>query len=96
MRSDVKHISKCGYNSLYYCQTHRVWSCPQIWSECAYKRKCKKKTTNKTCKDHEDATVIYDEKVYVEGCPLCELERVNTNLHTEINAFNFKLGAPLR
>lgn len=42
MRSDVKHISKCGYNSLYYCQTHRAWSCPQIWSECAYKRKRKK------------------------------------------------------
>ena len=96
MRSDVKHLSKCGYNSLYYCQTHRGWSCPQIWSECAYKRKRKKTLVNKTCRDHEDAVVIYDEKVYEKGCPLCELEKESKNLHIKINSFNFKLGDPPR
>lgn len=95
MRSDVKHISKCGYNSLYYCRTHREWSCPQIWSECAYKRKCKTRS-NKICRDHNHATVMYDEKVYTNGCPLCRLAEENTNLRIRINGFTFNLGAPPR
>lgn len=94
MRSDVKHLSPCGYQSLYYCRMNRE-SCPKIWDVCPYHHK-PKTLINKTCRDHEDAAVIYDEQVYVKGCPLCELERENTNLRIEINAFNFKLGAPPR
>lgn len=35
MRSDVKHLAKCGKESLYYCRTHRK-SCCKLWTGCIY------------------------------------------------------------
>lgn len=48
MRSDVKHLSPCGYQSLYYCHTYRE-ACPKIWDVCPYHHK--PKTLHKTCRD---------------------------------------------
>lgn len=92
MRSDVKHLSPCGYESLCYCQTHRE-SCPKIWDVCPYHKS--KTPVDKICRNHDHIKVVYKQKV-VKGCPLCELERENINLRIKINAFNFKLGGPVR
>lgn len=36
MRSDVKHLAKCGKESLYYCRHSGKSLCPKHWPNCIY------------------------------------------------------------
>lgn len=36
MRSDVKHLAKCGKKSLYYCRISGKTACPKLWPNCIY------------------------------------------------------------
>lgn len=36
MRSDVKHLAKCGRESQYFCRTHRDTHCGKHWPRCRY------------------------------------------------------------
>jgi len=39
MRSDVKHLAKCGKESLYYCRLSGKEFCTKFWPKCIYKPK---------------------------------------------------------
>jgi len=36
MRSDAKHLAKCGKESLYYCRHSGKMGCPKHWPNCVY------------------------------------------------------------
>ena len=37
MRSDVKHLSKCGKESLYFCRTYKDSHCSKHYEGCPYR-----------------------------------------------------------